>query len=75
MGDKVLDIKIRLNPYLWSLAFVSVEKLFEERRQEHKSAVQALLAMQDYQKQHKMITLTLQRVFEVSETPICNNFA
>uniref|UniRef100_A0A6A7G0P0 Coiled-coil domain-containing protein 134-like n=2 Tax=Hirondellea gigas TaxID=1518452 RepID=A0A6A7G0P0_9CRUS len=39
--------------------------MFEERRQEHKSAVKSLLAMDDYQKQHKMITLTLERVHQV----------
>lgn len=44
------------------------QKLFEERRAEHKSAVQSLIAMQDYDKQYKMITLTLDRVFQVLES-------
>ncbi|KAF2363721.1 Coiled-coil domain-containing protein 134 [Trinorchestia longiramus] len=41
------------------------QHLFDERRKEHQAAVQSLMAMADTTKQQKMITLTLEKVFQV----------
>ncbi|XP_018007198.1 coiled-coil domain-containing protein 134 [Hyalella azteca] len=41
------------------------QHLFDERRKEHQAAVQTLMAMPDSTKQQKMITLTLEKVFQV----------